>query len=690
MKLLFSGLFFWVSAVTIAFAQAPPTVISQIHNACGWEPNASYTYSAGPPTAPFTRVNNGPGWTPSGSSSCGPGTYTNGQALNNYQLISPGTCTSASSGGPSGTGSDIVDGVGGTACHWKYVSGVDYVTLTGWTLDNGNLWASGTVYGFYDIVATNAAGTSQYIQIGGGCISIVQPAGTASDLQTADGCEWRYNGSITYTSRVGTMPTQTFANFVVSNACIGADSSCTSAGTNLYIPVVADCRAFTANSQYVGGAGVYSKGAAQIFTKLTAVQSCVNGGSGVFTVSYSQQAGAESMVVSTFSRAYGHIQSLYGAEIWNDQEYVCGVNNENNPIELQNHINRHNDSIQYVPAPPFTSAPNGTPGWPFDIFAAPGESFSVTYQNNPALALSEYNANYGVAIKCNATANFGALAIGDNNVWVEGIQFTSNTTDGTIDGQYVGRACNVCFFDHDLIQNTYVGVQAAPVVGVGAATFLWDDVVITSSLVGIQFDYAGYLIDSTIIGTGGQSNSVGVSVGNQQYGCNYFYGNAIYGFAHAFARNSHFPVASSCNHRAGEYTYGGNNYTDAPIGDGGTGLWMGGGTTTVTTLPGATYGKTAAASFVTWPGNYKITQSSPLYKGGASFNGLTFPFPGGFCFGPMPGNYSGSTLPSISGYPCYPDSPDIAGTARPQGTRYDAGAYELPGGGNGGGRLLLR
>src|SRR5690348_10738811 len=123
-----------------ATAHAQLTYNAQIHNAPGWEPSRTYTYSPGPPSAPFTRVVAGAGWTPSehglgapvlkvltGKNGPGSGTWNPGAELNAYQLTSAGTCTSAPGGnGPSGTGSAITDGT----CTWKYLSGVDYVTFS--------------------------------------------------------------------------------------------------------------------------------------------------------------------------------------------------------------------------------------------------------------------------------------------------------------------------------------------------------------------------------------------------------------------------------------------------------------------------------------------------------------------------------------------------------------------------------
>jgi hypothetical protein len=170
------------------------TYKAQVHNAPGWLRSTTYsTYSPGPPTAPFTRVNAGAGWDPVWHQ------YTSGLPVNNYQLLPTVIpCTTASSGsGPSGTGSDTTDGT----CHWKYTSVVDYVSITGWTLDGGNVWASGNVYGLRDTTNTGA-NSDAYQQVTAGCTSTVQPTGTGGgDIVTGDGCIWQYVGTITYSSR---------------------------------------------------------------------------------------------------------------------------------------------------------------------------------------------------------------------------------------------------------------------------------------------------------------------------------------------------------------------------------------------------------------------------------------------------------------------------------------------------------
>jgi hypothetical protein len=180
-------------------APPTPTIISQIHNAPGWRHSTSYA----PRTGPFTRVVNGPGWDASSDS------YKPGQPLNAYQLTSAGSCTSAGSGGPVGTGSNITDGT----CTWKYLSPVDYISITGWTFDN-RPWKSGTAYLYGDYVVTGSP-LRAYEQFNpAGCTSAVAPTGTASGsgavFATSDGCQWKYWADVIYSSGKSFIPTQRY------------------------------------------------------------------------------------------------------------------------------------------------------------------------------------------------------------------------------------------------------------------------------------------------------------------------------------------------------------------------------------------------------------------------------------------------------------------------------------------------
>ena len=181
-----------ISLLLAANVAHAATVISQVHNAPGWQPSHSYTFG----DAPFTRVNNGPGWSPTTG-------YSAGKTVDAYQLISPGTCVSGASGGPVGAGDAIADGT----CTWRYVSRVDYVSLTGWAFDNAP-WVAGS-YGGAGYVRV---GTKIYSLASPSCNSTVAPTSTGSPaiVVTSDGCQWNYWTDIIYSSNVSYIPTQTY------------------------------------------------------------------------------------------------------------------------------------------------------------------------------------------------------------------------------------------------------------------------------------------------------------------------------------------------------------------------------------------------------------------------------------------------------------------------------------------------
>ena len=183
-----------------------PTSVSNIHNAPGWLPSHSYAPAGGPKT----RVVNGAGW--NGSA------FVPGSALNAYELTS-GSCRSASSGGPSGTGASISDGT----CTWKYLSGVDYLSVSAWNFD-GPVWSAKT-YSYGDYVTTNIGGHLRSYSLAGAsgyafCTSSVAPSGTGwgsgdwglGIVTTADGCKWQYMADLVYSSQVSYIPALSYVN----------------------------------------------------------------------------------------------------------------------------------------------------------------------------------------------------------------------------------------------------------------------------------------------------------------------------------------------------------------------------------------------------------------------------------------------------------------------------------------------
>ena len=184
--------------------QSPPPgdmIVSQIHNALGWQPSHAYTYETGP----YTRVVNGSGWSPESHS------YHPGQTLEAFQLISRGVCTSGSRGGPHGTGSAIEDGT----CTWKYLSEVDYISITGWAFDN-RPWKSGTLYSYREYVTSDSTLRTYALQ-DNSCRSTAAPTGIGSGANsvvvTSDGCHWQYQADIVYSSEKSHIPTETSTGY---------------------------------------------------------------------------------------------------------------------------------------------------------------------------------------------------------------------------------------------------------------------------------------------------------------------------------------------------------------------------------------------------------------------------------------------------------------------------------------------
>lgn len=190
-------------------------VTSNIANAPGWV--ASTNYASG------SRVVAGPGWTP-GS----PGSYTSGQPLYLWALSGAGgTSGSSPPGGfsscasPAGVGGGL-NGIapagwsGATAVSdngltWVCLTVVDYVTITGFTVDSAANWTSGNAY-FYNDWVISAGGaymmtTSETVSPFTCTAGATPPTGTTLGTAYSDGnCNWTYQGPLTYSSKANSWP----------------------------------------------------------------------------------------------------------------------------------------------------------------------------------------------------------------------------------------------------------------------------------------------------------------------------------------------------------------------------------------------------------------------------------------------------------------------------------------------------
>lgn len=657
-----------IALLTSATAHAQSTYAAQIHNAPGWEPSTSYTYSPGPPTAPFTRVVAGAGWTPSGGTkpgaaergwlevlvgkiAGGSGTWNPGSTLNAYQLTSQGTCTSAAAGsGPSGIGTDITDGT----CTWKYVSRVDYISLTGWALDNGSVWTSGTNYGYNHVVHTGTD-LSVYQQTTAGCHSTVQPTGTRTGINTADGCSWDYKGKIYYTSNSHPLPHEEFYYDAFTGSISGTTLTVTKRPATHPLAV----------GQYLNAASVAAG------TKITA-------GSGTtWTVNNSQTLGSTTIFSSNESDGEVEYFDLYVAELWNDREYVSGANGENSPITIWNHNYHYNDAKNITVPPPAKAVSSF--GYPITIRAAADESFQHTFSANPNVPLTGYNVNNGVAIR---GVGVPGLVLQDNVLVFHGLQ-VSSTTDFAM-RETPTRACNVCTFEHSIFES---GTGSWGVTDCGAQCYHHNNLYVAHGIGGVIFDYGGRLYNSTIVCP---EETCSVAVENTIDWITLFgtvmNGNAIFGFKHLIATSSAIPIGT-CTWNCVTWQ-GTSNATDVSATDGNTYPWVsfsgytgvpmyaqnfatgrpecshyGPNNSIIPSTCGIMTGLSPTSVFLAWPGNYKINKTSVLFGAGAPYGAFNW------C---APRVWAGCTVQA--------DTPDIFGTARPQGHRYDIGAVEFVGG----------
>ena len=541
------------NARTVAENAGPGrTIVSQIHNAPGWRPSYSYTDRSGP----HTRVVNGPGWNDASA------TYNPGKRLDAYQLISHGSCVSGRSEGPAGTGSDIADGT----CRWKYLSRVDYISITGWAFDNRH-WESGTAYRYGDYVVSDSP-LRAYEQVrGAGCTSTVAPTGTAngsgSAFTTSDGCQWKYWADVIYSSGRSYIPTQRYAP--------GSTSS--------------RIDELTANHQ---------------------------------------------------------------ADLWNDREYVAGRHGEAVPIRLQAHHDHTQDGFPYSPEGGRIACPSGCRE--IIVTTAPGESFADSL--TPGDPLSGYDPARGVAIR-NPTTGYltDGFELRDNHVTLIGLQIKSDHGIGLGGGETHGG--NYATVRRSTIDG---GQGHKPAIFLDTRMLVANSLVVAHGAFGIQEDYPGTVLHSTLVNPDRVPDSFGIVSGHDWVFVGETVSNtAIFGFAHA---------AGFGFQGWDDMTWlGSHNATDAPAADNGSPALPRKGRVIARMLPGTTYGESASKAFVAFPGDYRPRAGSPLIGAGNALGAFNPACPKHPKHKPCRAIY---TL----------DLPDIIGTPRPQAGRYDIGAWQ--------------
>ena len=540
-------------------------VTLNVHNAPGWLHNHPYTVGAGPKT----RVVNGAGWNEGASA------WVPGSALNAYELIS-GACTSANTigAGPTGTGSSISDG----GCTWKYLSPVDYITLSG-ALNDGPPWVSGTTYTFGNYVTTNVGGVLRAYKLDqdsaqapvntttGFCTSTVAPSGTGTGpgfpfnlsplAPLADGCQWIYLSDVIYSSQRAPIPVVSWVN---------------------------EC--------------------------------CVSPGqSGRFKVNY---------------------HGPYTIDLWNDAEYLAGASNgfgnEAQTFRLWFHWGADGYEIGglsnqcpftpgYCPSITIEAAPPGT--------TTAGESFAVNYTTSTPMA--GYDATKGVAIR--STVNIGSywndISAGftswDQGAIYKGLQFKS---------QY-GIGLNG--FNAQIVLGNLVdggngsiggGVTNGAALWVDAGNVIFNNIIISRSTIGFNCKYECVTGYNTIINAGSVSDAVATMWGNNQYGDMYIYNTAAYGFGHFTGHISGGGIPF--------VLHDGNNFTDVVGPDSGfTTYWSGNVTPTssiTVNSPNTSYGTSGASMFQNPASDYR--PNTALIGGGAAFGTVNWSCTGFHVVGP--------------------------------------------------------
>jgi hypothetical protein len=546
----------------------PPTMVSNIHNAAAWRHSHSYTV----PNAGFPplRTNNGPGWNEPADR------YVPGSHLNSYQLVGPSTpgatCVSAVSGGPSGTGAAITDGT----CIWKYVSGVDYISITGWAFDApscASLFAAGVVY-YHDHCVSGSPlraywNTDLTTPAGETCKT--PPTGTGTAIAPGDGCTWAVLADIAYSSQRSYMPVQ----------------------------------------RYLSG-----------YKAAPTVQ----------------------------------LTHPYTGNLWNDAVYSPTENEigtDAGALVLMQHQDFTDDHVSAE----YSGGPHGkTFEGMITLQAAPGESFMDYPGGTPMLG--GVDQKYGVAIinghSGGGTDTNSGIVLHDNIVTLRRLQIKSSSAPAVRGAFWHDNVIEIvnCVIESKSNANFFA-------IECDGGCSIYNNLILGAGAGGVWNSYNGYVSYNTIVSTKAFPESVGVAViGYSFIPISTYANNAIFGWTHAFV----VPVAPGTPFDS----LSDRNATDVVRPDPAAGTTMRspggfGANGRVADAPGlhSLFALRADAQFKNPASDWRLKSESSLAGAAASLGTITV----------LGGGVSGSRIYS-------PDTPDILGTPRPQGGKYDIGAWQ--------------
>lgn len=362
-----------------------------------------------------------------------------------------------------------------------------------------------------------------------------------------------------------------------------------------------------------------------------------------------------------------NLASDYEAQLWNDQEYVAGVNGETHPMTTGNIHNSTNAAGDAT-----FSCLNGTCHF-LIITAAPGESFADNLKSSAPLI--GYNVANGVGMRGTTGGTFGSHQGFKAQDWwlkISRMQFkgANGDTDNSaaaFDGSWTsgnstgGGIINDNIFDQGTTTST-----GNPNFNYDTRLSFSNNFMIIRGIVGFLTKYDSTGNHNTFICVGALPNSTAIVTYWNNYGAGgtTVQSSSIFGCAHAVAYN-----AAGLGTQPMFLSDSLNNVTDVSGSDSGTTFSGPGATFTSLPLPGGTYNLSEASVFVATDGSdWRYKSGSAAAGFGAAYGSWAWPISG-----TCPVASCASLATTIN-----TDTPDMIGTARPGSTGTDPGSWQTP------------